>query len=54
LGSLYNLTAFATQGRAHTNEYVSAYYILISDDGDFWRMAYSDSDGNQQAFYSFY
>ncbi|CAG2109165.1 unnamed protein product, partial [Medioppia subpectinata] len=53
LGSVYNLTAVATQGRAFTNEYVSQYYLLLSDGGDFWRMAYSDSEGYEQAFTSF-
>lgn len=50
LGRVYNLTGVATQGKANTNEYVSGYYLLISDGGDFWRMAYSDSEGYEQAF----
>ena len=50
LGRVYNMTAVATQGKANTKEYVSGYYLLISDGGDYWRMAYSDSEGYEQAF----
>ncbi|CAG2166635.1 unnamed protein product, partial [Oppiella nova] len=50
LGNTYNITAIAIQGRAFTNEYISQYYLLLSDGGDFWRMAYSDSEGYEQAF----
>ena len=54
LGNLYNLTAIGTQGRRFTNEYVQEYQLLVSDESEFWRMAYSDPQGTREALTLFF
>lgn len=53
LGGRFEVRSVATQGRSHSNEYVTEYVVQFSDDGEAWR-SFTDTRGEVQVLTFFY